>query len=147
MKYSNRVIGFAVLLAIVGFLIQLLAPVIRETLPPPTQSPYTPRTEYATPTPEQLSNRRLIATVFADVPQMVRTVDCESDFRQFDDKGKPLLSPTSDVGIMQINQVHWDEAKRLRLDIFHSMQDNITMGRIVYKKQGITAWMCYSGTS
>lgn len=70
-------------------------------------------------------------------------VACESHFRQFDKDGNPLISPTNDVGVMQINIPTWAEkAKDLGLDIYHSERDNIIMGRIVYDEQGISAWTC-----
>ncbi len=70
-------------------------------------------------------------------------VSCESGYKQFNPKGKPLISPTSDVGVMQINQTHWKEAKKLGLDIFNSPIDNIDMGMVVYKNEGLSAWSCY----
>lgn len=84
----------------------------------------------------------LIKESFKDTPEMIKIVKCESGFRQFKD-GKPLMSKTSDVGVMQINQVHWQEAKNLGLDIFNSVQDNIKMGKIILAKEGLKAWMCY----
>ena len=79
-----------------------------------------------------------------DDPLLWRILKCESGHRQFDKYGKPLISPTSDVGLMQINQVHWTEAKKLGLDIFNSVDDNITMGKLILKRQGYKAWTCYS---
>jgi len=86
--------------------------------------------------------RDKVAEAFKDEPKMLPTIGCESNFRQFDSRGKPLRSPTSDVGVMQINQVHWGEAKKLGLDIFYSEDDNIKMGRIIYESQGLEAWTC-----
>lgn len=57
-------------------------------------------------------------------------------------KGHPLRSKTADVGIAQINQVHWPEAKALGLDIFNSADDNLKMAQIIYKTEGINAWTC-----
>lgn len=82
-----------------------------------------------------------IRNAFPDEPRMVTVAWCESEHRQFDKFGEPLISKTSDVGVMQINQVHWSEAKKLGLDIFYSEDDNIKMGRRIYDIQGITAWM------
>lgn len=104
----------------------------------------TPR-RYATSTPltsSQSAIKALVAAAFPDVPQMVKVVGCESAYRQFEGTSTPLLSPTDDVGVMQINQVHWAEAKALGLDIFNSVDDNIKMGRIVYEQQGLAAWTC-----
>lgn len=83
-----------------------------------------------------------IEATFWDEPRMMDVVKCESGFNQFRPDGTPLRSPTSDVGVMQINRAHWAEAKKLGLDIFYSARDNIAMGKIVYAKQGITAWVC-----
>lgn len=84
-----------------------------------------------------------VARMFQDEPIMVAVAYCESRHQQFRN-GKPLISPTSDVGVMQINQVHWKEAKSRGLDIFNNEDDNIKMGRIVYDKQGVKAWTCYN---
>ena len=82
-----------------------------------------------------------IEAVFWNEPRMVSIVNCESGFNQFKN-GKPLISRTSDVGVMQINQVHWKRAKSLGLDIFNSASDNIRMGKLILKEQGIKAWTC-----
>lgn len=83
-----------------------------------------------------------IRQAFPEEPIMVQVAMCESRHRQLVN-GKPLISRTSDVGVMQINQVHWKEAKSRGLDIFYNEDDNIRMGRIVYEKQGVKAWTCY----
>lgn len=75
--------------------------------------------------------------------RLYKIAKCESGLKQFHN-GKPLMSPTSDVGIMQINQVHWNEAKRLGLNIFDNIEDNIKMAKIILAQQGYTAWMCNS---
>jgi len=77
---------------------------------------------------------------------MLRIAKCESGFKQFDSGGKPLISPTSDVGLMQINQVHWKRAEKLGLDIFNSPVDNMAMAKIIHKEQGYKAWSCYNKT-
>lgn len=72
----------------------------------------------------------------------VSILTCESNMRQFDFNGQPLMSPTHDVGIAQINKVHWKEAKALGLDIFNSATDNLKMAQIIYKSEGLEAWTC-----
>jgi hypothetical protein len=89
-----------------------------------------------------LSTLEKIKAEFGENSKMLGVVKCESNFRQFKN-GEPLMSPTSDVGVMQINQVHWKKAKELGLDIFNSVDDNIKMGRRIYDSQGIKAWTCY----
>lgn len=86
-----------------------------------------------------------VQATFDDIPQMTAIVRCESSFRQFDAQGKPLISPTGDVGVAQINIKTWGaEAKALGLDIYGSAADNLAMARIVLKEQGLTAWTCYN---
>lgn len=101
-----------------------------------------PQTASTTLSASQQSIKEAVIAAFPDVPQMIAVVRCESRFRQFSGTSTPLLSPTADVGVMQINQVHWAEAKALGLDIFNSVADNIAMGRIVYEMQGLAAWTC-----
>lgn len=117
-------------------------PVSRETATStaPVQQPVIPYTG---------QQKRLYSEVqatFDDIPQMTAIVRCESSFRQFHDDGSPLISPTGDVGVAQINIKTWGaEAKALGLDIFGSAADNLAMARIVLKEQGLTAWTCYTG--
>jgi hypothetical protein len=100
---------------------------------------FAPEPAIATSTP---TIEERIETTFND-KRMVKVLKCESQFQQFKN-GKPLMSPTSDVGISQINQIHWKEAKALKLDIFNSMEDNLKMAKIIYDKEGIKAWTCFS---
>lgn len=87
--------------------------------------------------------KEIVAYEFKDDPRMLDVIECESKFRQFTSNGNTLRSKTSDIGVMQINQIHWKRAKTLGLDIWNSIDDNIKMGRIVYDEQGITAWTCF----
>lgn len=100
----------------------------------PPEAPVSPVIE------RKLSIREKVALEFQDDPRMVKVIQCESGFRQLDSAGNVLMSKTSDKGIMQLNQVHWKEAERLGLDIDNE-DDNIAMGRIIYDRQGIGAWM------
>ena len=113
--------------------------------------------ELASTTPSVSPNLPVIATIQTKIlntfndPRMVNVAYCESKWKQLID-GKPYMSPTSDVGIMQINQIHWKEAKSLGLDIFNSEDDNLKMGKIIYDREGIEAWMalkskCYKNLS
>lgn len=90
-------------------------------------------------TPSQVEIAQKVEAVFGK--EMLSVVQCESNFRQFKSDGTPLKSPTSDVGVMQINQVHWERAEKLGLDIFNSIDENIIMGKIIFDEQGIEAWM------
>ena len=94
-------------------------------------------------TPAQIEVRSEVVATFGTSSPMVAVVGCESHFRQLRANGKPLISPTDDVGVMQINIPTWGkEAKKLGLDIYYSEADNIKMGAVVYKQQGIKAWTC-----
>lgn len=73
-------------------------------------------------------------------PVFVEIAIAESGLQQFKD-GKPLISKTSDVGILQINQVWWKTAEGMGLDIFNSVEDNIKMAKHIFKVQGIDAWV------
>lgn len=87
--------------------------------------------------------KSLEAAVFSDVPAMKAVIQCESQYRQFDASGKPLMSKTQDVGIAQIHVPVWGKlAKLLDLDIYNSATDNLVMARIIYRLQGIHAWTC-----
>jgi len=77
--------------------------------------------------------------------RMLPVVSCESGFRQYDKNGNPLKSPTGDVGVGQVNQVHWSRAEELGLDIFNNVDDNLAMAKIIYDEQGIEAWTVYGG--
>ncbi len=57
--------------------------------------------------------------------------------------GDPKISGTQDVGVLQINQVHWPEAERLGLDVKNSVEDNLAMAKIVKSRQGYKAWSTY----
>lgn len=75
-------------------------------------------------------------------------LDCivqhESGGKQFRADGSPLVSPTGDVGVMQIHLARWaPTAKTMGLDIIHSAKDNIEFGIWLYNKYGPTQWSTY----
>lgn len=115
---------------------------------PPTEVPRETATEVPLPASVPLSASQealeaQVASDFPDVPAMVAVVRCESHFRQLTASGTPLISPTHDVGVAQINIPTWGkEAAALHLDIYHSASDNLAMARVVYAEQGIGAWTC-----
>ena len=90
--------------------------------------------------PEKPLTKQLILQYLP--PDFIAILTCESNLQQFDRKGRPLLSDTSDVGIGQINRIHWGEAKELGLDIFNSEEDNLKMAKIIYESEGVHAWTC-----
>lgn len=82
---------------------------------------------------------------FTEEPEkMIATFTCESRLEQFDINGFPLVSPTDDVGVTQINRKTWHtKAKELNLDYENDIDDNLEMARYVYEVQGAKAWSCY----
>ncbi len=88
----------------------------------------------------RLRNVSNVAALIGDT-RLIEIAKCESKLQQFKN-GKPLMSPTQDVGVMQINKVHWKRAAQLGLDIFYSTQDNITMGKLILRESGYRAWTC-----
>ncbi len=83
---------------------------------------------------------------FPEAPDtMVAVAKCESGLKQFNSKGEVIVSPTKDFGLMQINQLVWDDkAKELGLDYKNNLEDNLKMARHIYEVQGKTAWVCYT---
>lgn len=82
----------------------------------------------------------LIRQTFPENPDvMVRIADCESNMMQFSQTGTVLVSKTSDVGMFQINQVHWDNAKRLNIDIY-TLEGNLQYARYLYDRNGTGDW-------
>lgn len=97
---------------------------------------------YGTPYVAPLSERqRLNATYIrehlGDI--FVSIARCESGLRQFNDDGTPLVSRTSDVGVMQINQVHWERAKTLGIDIY-TLEGNVAYASILASSGGTRDW-------
>lgn len=128
----------------------VIAPIVATSTPPiaPIKQAVVRQVKRREPTPTQIALANKVREVFDE--EMVDVIRCESQFNQHKSNGTPLLSPTSDVGVMQINQVHWKRAKALGLDIFNSVDDNIIMGKIVYDERekltgnGAEAWSCYA---
>jgi len=91
----------------------------------------------------------LLMEFIEELPEYVQkrflaVVECESNFKQFEKDGTVRTSSTNDIGIMQINKKTWGaEALKRGIDIY-TTKGNIEMARIVYKQQGIEAWVCAS---
>ena len=97
---------------------------------------------------KQSSVKRQILAYFKDVPEMIKIAGCESGFRQFDDDGNVVVSPTNDFGLFQINFETWNEkAKELKLDYKNKIEDNMKMARYIYENSGLNSWVCYKKNS
>lgn len=90
------------------------------------------------------SATQMVAFYFGkDAKRMEQIFTCESGMKQFDSKGKVIMSPTRDFGIAQINEKVWDKkAKQLGLDYKGSMIDNLQMAKYIYTQSGKGAWVC-----
>ena len=94
-------------------------------------------------TQDQIAIKMAVEASFASVPLMTPIAGCESSYRQYGANGKPLISGTDDVGVMQVNIPTWSKkGKELGLDFVHSSEDNIKMAKYILDTQGISAWSC-----
>ena len=91
--------------------------------------------------PEPPTAYELAERYFGDSPRMMAVIKCESNFEQYRN-GVPLLSPTHDWGIMQINKAHEANALAMGLDIKYSTEDNLKYGRWLYEREGTKPWTC-----
>lgn len=77
-------------------------------------------------------------------PVLLCIAQHESNFQQFTPAGYPLISPTSDVGIMQINLPTWGKkAKEMGLNIRENPSDNIAFGIWLYNTKGPSQWTTF----
>lgn len=106
----------------------------------PLETPLPAGTDLAT---SQETLKTLVSEAFPSEPDMVAIAGCESGYRQLTASGTPLISPTDDVGVLQINIPTWGaDAAARHLDIYHSAADNIAEAQIVLAEQGVEAWTC-----
>jgi hypothetical protein len=73
---------------------------------------------------------------------MVAIIGCESQFRQYGNDGKPLVSRTHDYGAAQINRVHIAKAEAMGLDVVNSATDNLKYAHLLYTQEGVRPWSC-----
>lgn len=71
--------------------------------------------------------------------EFVAIAECESGLRQYNSHGDVIVSRTSDVGVLQINQVHWDNAERLGYDIY-TVDGNIAYAKYLKERNGTRDW-------
>lgn len=81
-----------------------------------------------------------VAAAFPDAPGMVEIARCESTLRQLKADGTLLVSPTNDVGVMQINRAaHAATAARLGIDL-NTTEGNLEYARLLYGWNGYGDW-------
>lgn len=71
--------------------------------------------------------------------EFITIAKCESGMKQFKEDGTVLISPSSDVGLFQINQVHWDTAKKMEIDIY-TVDGNIAYAKFLKEQNGYGDW-------
>jgi len=72
-------------------------------------------------------------------PEFIAIAKCESGIRQFNEDGSVLISATSDIGLFQVNQVHWDTAKEMGIDI-NTVDGNIAYAKFLKEQNGTRDW-------
>lgn len=95
------------------------------------------------PTPIGLSKTAdtLLVEIFGKKEPFRSIALCESQWRQFDDKGVLHgIEHPADTGYFQINMAVWgDESKKRKLDV-DTLEGNIKMAKVIYDIQGLSAW-------
>lgn len=93
-------------------------------------------------TPEEISRNvdveAYVREYFSDIPIMAEVAKCESEFRQFDSRGRVLsgVAVPDDKGVMQINKhYHGVRAKALGIDIY-TLEGNLEYARFLYEEGG-----------
>jgi hypothetical protein len=69
----------------------------------------------------------------------VAIAHCESNLQQFNSDGEVLISRTSDKGVLQINQVHWERAEELGFDL-DTIDGNIGYAKLLKEQRGTGDW-------
>lgn len=97
-------------------------------------------------TPIPVSAEQKIKITFGEhSDRMIKIAKCESGLRQFDTKGKTIISKTNDYGLFQINEGSWDKtAQQMGLDYKGSETDNVLLAKHILDVQGFDAWVCNS---
>ena len=92
--------------------------------------------------PKSQSVEEFVREYFASEPVLIEIARCESQFRQYDEKGAVLRGEvvSDDIGIMQINDhFHGDTAKKMGFNI-RTIEGNLAYAKMLYDKQGIAPW-------
>ncbi len=91
-----------------------------------------------------------IREAFPEAPeQMVSVARCESGLRQFEADGVTPLAGrrSSDLGLFQVNRVHWAEARALGYDLA-TEEGNTAFARRLFDQRrargqsGLEDWVC-----
>jgi hypothetical protein len=86
--------------------------------------------------------KALLQKTFKDSPMMIEVARCESNFRQWDEKGevlKGIVNPL-DTGAFQINKhYHLKTAIKMGLDI-DTAEGNISYAKHLHDNEGTRPW-------
>ena len=88
------------------------------------------------------TTEEIIAEHLKDTPILKKVALCESQNRQFDEKGLVLRGQYNhqDVGLMQINEkYHLGTSKKLGYDIY-TLEGNMDYAKYLYRTQGLKPW-------
>ncbi len=94
------------------------------------------------PMPTVQTVEEYVRSAFADAPIMIEIAKCESQFRQYDNKGDVLKnsSGSSATGVFQIIP-RWHQKAIDQLDIdVNTLEGNVTLARYIYETQGTKPW-------
>ena len=89
-----------------------------------------------------LTIEEYVKKAFSDTPILISVAKCESEFKQFDEKGNVIrgIANRADVGIMQINEFYnADDAAKLGMNIYE-LDGNIKFAKWLYGKYGTKPW-------
>ena len=98
--------------------------------------------ETKTLVPASQTVEQYVRKYYADAPVLADIARCESEFRQFDEKGVVLRGNVvqEDMGIMQINSTfHESTSKSLGYDI-RTLDGNLAYAKYLYGKEGTKPW-------
>lgn len=98
--------------------------------------------EKKTLAPASQSVEQFVREYYSDEPVLAEIARCESQFRQYDEKGVVLRGEVipADVGIMQINErFHQSISESLGYDI-KTIEGNLSYAQYLYEKEGTKPW-------
>lgn len=91
---------------------------------------------------DAVSVEHTVRAYYAGIPVLVRIADCESQFRQYDQNGKPFYNEkgSSAVGVMQImSSIHRAQATKMGMDIL-TLEGNLAYAQYLYREEGTSPW-------
>jgi hypothetical protein len=94
------------------------------------------------PEPQPQSVEEKIEQAFGEHADVMKRIAlCESGMKQHWDNGEPIISPTRDGGIFQINfSAHLETTKKMGLDVINSEDDNIAYAKYLFEQSGTQPW-------